>query len=294
MEDARLRIGRGRAAGRQPDRRRRGLGDPVDLPRRAAWRAGRARSPGVVIHNEKDVRSLGLLLAHVERRYAEPGDAPRGAARRPRRARPGLHPRPTPRRGARVPRRRARRGPAPVRDPFGRTPPPRPLLREQAEEDAGGRRRRAGRTSAAGRRAAAGAGALANGRGGRSGRRPARRRGTRRPRWTDERLAAERARMLRRLGRWAESAEAWQTAAAAGGGARGRSPGSRSRSCASTASAIPSGALAATRAAWRLLERTRVTGRPHPRLEADLDRRGRRLTARLRRRATRAQRRAAP
>ena len=37
-------------------------------------------------------------------------------------------------------------------------------------------------------------------------------------RWTDERLAAERARVLRRLGRWAEAAEAWQTAAAAGGG----------------------------------------------------------------------------
>ena len=32
---------RGRAAGRQPDRRRRGLGDPVDLPRGAARRAGR-------------------------------------------------------------------------------------------------------------------------------------------------------------------------------------------------------------------------------------------------------------
>ena len=37
-------------------------------------------------------------------------------------------------------------------------------------------------------------------------------------RWTDERLAADRARVLRRLGRWSDAAEAWQTAAAAGGG----------------------------------------------------------------------------
>ena len=46
----------------------------------------------------------------------------------------------------------------------------------------------------------------------------------------------------------------------------------------------PGGALAATRAAWRLLERLRVTGRAHPRLEADLQRRGIRLAARVRRR----------
>ena len=44
---------------------------------------------GVVIHNEKDVRSLGLLLAHVEHRYADRGDAPRRAARGPGRAWPG-------------------------------------------------------------------------------------------------------------------------------------------------------------------------------------------------------------
>ena len=47
----------------------------------------------------------------------------------------------------------------------------------------------------------------------------------------------------------------------------------------------PGGALAATRAAWRLLERLRATGRAHPRLEADLQRRGARLAARIRRRS---------
>ena len=99
--------------------------------------------------------------------------------------------------------------------------------------------------------------------------------------------------MLRRLGRWAESAEAWQTAAAAGGplGAIAWIEVAKLRE---HRLGDPEGALAATRAAWRLLERTRLTGRPHPRLEADLDRRGRRLAARLRRRASRSQRRVAP
>ena len=99
-------------------------------------------------------------------------------------------------------------------------------------------------------------------------------------RWTDERLAAERARMLRRLGRWSEAAEAWQTAAAAGGGL-GVIAWIEVAKLREHRLADPAGALAATRAAWRLLERLRAMGRPHPRLEADLQRRGARLTARL-------------
>ena len=68
-------------------------------------------------------------------------------------------------------------------------------------------------------------------------------------------MAAERARVLRRLGRWAESAEAWQTAAAAGGplGAIAWIEVAKLRE---HRLGDPEGALAATRAAWRLLERT--------------------------------------
>ena len=50
---------------------------------------------GVVIHNEKDVRSLGLLLAHVERRLA--ARERRAARRRGRPGRPGPGLRPGPR-----------------------------------------------------------------------------------------------------------------------------------------------------------------------------------------------------
>ena len=245
---------------------------------------------GVVIHNEKDVRSLGLLLAHVERRYAERATrhvAPRGdlaglsrAYTRERRHDEALECLDD-----------AMAAPAPVRDPFGRTPPPRPLVREQADEDAwwqapASRPHFGGQAPRGGWR-----GELANGRGGGLGPAPAAATWDTGPRWTDERLAAERARVLRRLGRWAESAEAWQTAAAAGGplGAIAWIEVAKLRE---HRLGDPDGALAATRAAWRLLERTRLTGRPHPRLEADLDRRGRRLAARLRRGASRAARRA--
>ena len=78
-------------------------------------------------------------------------------------------------------------------------------------------------------------------------------------RWTDERLAAERARVLRRLGRWTEAAEAWQTAAAAGGGL-GVIAWIEVAKLREHRLGDPGGALAATRAAWRLLERLRVDG----------------------------------
>jgi hypothetical protein len=107
-------------------------------------------------------------------------------------------------------------------------------------------------------------------------------------RWTDERLATERARVLRRLGRWAEAAEAWQTAAAAGGGL-GAIAWIEVAKLREHRLGDPSGALAATRAAWRLLERSRAIGRPYPRVEADLQRRGARLAARIGRGVPRAQ-----
>ena len=175
--------------------------------------------------------------------------------------------------------------PAPLRDPFGRTPAPRTLVRDAAEEDAWWQRPTrpdfGGSAPRGGWR-----GELANGRGGGLGPAPGAAGWDAGSRWTDERIAAERARVLRRLGRWAEAAEAWQTAAAAGGplGAIAWIEVAKLRE---HRLGDPGGALAATRAAWRLLERSRLIGRPHPRLEADLDRRGRRLTARLRRRAER-------
>lgn len=99
-------------------------------------------------------------------------------------------------------------------------------------------------------------------------------------RWTDERLAAERARILARLGRPLDAADAWQSAAADRGVlaivawieiAKIREHRLRE----------PAQALDACRAAGRLLERSRAIGRPQPRLEADLVRRGARLRRRL-------------
>jgi len=245
---------------------------------------------GVVIHNEKDVRSLGLLLAHVERRYADRStrhDAPRGDLA-------GL---------ARAYARDRRHDEAleclddalasepPVRDPFGRTPVAAAAAREVLEDarDAWWAPRTrphfGGRTPVSGWR-----GDLANGRGGPLGPSPSVAAwDTPSDRWTDERLAAERARTLRRLGRWAEACEAWQAAAAAGGGL-GAIAWIEVAKLREHRLDDPAGALAATRAAWRLLERLRHTGRPHPRLEADLARRGTRLATRLARRGTAAQR----
>ena len=243
---------------------------------------------GVVIHNEKDVRSLGLLLALVERRYAERASrhqAPRGDLA-------GL---------ARAYVRDRRHDEAleclddalgaapPVRDPFGRTPLPTPMRREQAEDDSwwqqpATRPHFGGRAPRSGWR-----GDLAAGRGGPLGPAPGVAPWSSGNRWTDERLAAERARLLRRLGRWAEAAEAWQTAAAAGG-ALGAIAWIEVAKLREHRLGDPGGALAATRAAWRLLERTRLLGRPHPRLESDLDRRGRRLARRIARSGARATR----
>ena len=238
---------------------------------------------GVVIHNEKDVRSLGLLLAHVEHRYVDRTtrhEAPRGDLA-------GLA-------GAYTRDRRhddalaclddALAAEAPVRDPFGRSPVAPAVAREAAEAEADAWWSPRVRPHYGGTRPVAGwSGALANGRGGPLGPAPAATAWDAGPRWTDERLAAERARTLRRLGRFAEAAEAWQVAAATGGGL-GVIAWIEVAKLREHRLADPGGALAATRAAWRLLERLRLTGRAHPRLEADLQRRGARLAARVQRR----------
>jgi tetratricopeptide (TPR) repeat protein len=239
---------------------------------------------GVVIHNEKDVRSLGLLLAHVEQRYAQRASrhgAPRGdlaglarAYGRERRHDEALECLDD-----------ALAAAAPTRDPFGRTPVGRALEVEAAEteRDAWWSPRTkphfGGRVPRTGWR-----GDLANDRGGSLGPGAGPTAWEANARWTDERLAAERARVLRRLGRWAEAAEAWQTAAAAGGGL-GAIAWIEVAKLREHRLGDPSGALAATRSAWRLLERSRVIGRPYPRVEADLVRRGARLAARIRREA---------
>lgn len=236
----------------------------------------------VVLHNEKDVRSLGLLLAHVEHRYAH-RDARQAA---PRGDLAGL---------ARAYARDRRHdealeclddalaAPSGTRDPFGRTPATPARLREaidaerapwwapRTRPDFGGRPPRAGWT-----------GELAGPRGGPLGPAPVPAAWDTGPRWTDERLAAERARELRRLGRWAEAAEAWQAAAAAGGG-QGIIAWIEVAKLREHRLGDAAGALAAIKAAWRLLERARLLGRPHPRLEADLRRRGARLARRLHR-----------
>jgi len=95
-----------------------------------------------------------------------------------------------------------------------------------------------------------------------------------------ERLVAERARLLRRLGRIDDAVAAWQALAGAGGSLA-------AIAWIETAKLLehrcrdPGAALAATEAAARLAERARLLGRPLPGLEADLVRRRRRLEATL-------------
>jgi len=103
--------------------------------------------------------------------------------------------------------------------------------------------------------------------------------------WTPVRLAMERARLLRHLGRDTESEDAWLGVADVGGMlaalawieiAKIREHRRRD----------PEAALAASLAALRLIERRRFLGRPDGRLERDLVRRAARLRRRIARCAT--------
>lgn len=239
---------------------------------------------GVVIHNEKDVRSLGLLLAHVERRYVERETRlglPRGdlaglarAYARERRHEEAL-----------ACLDDALAGCDNARDPFGRTPvgPGGP---DGDDAPTGGswweprtRPHFGGLAPRGGWR-----GELAAGRGGPLGPSPRQAPWDVGTTWTDERISAERARTLRRLGRYPEAVEAWQAAAGAGG-ALGAIAWIEVAKLREHRLADLRGALVAVRAAWRLLERSRAIGRPYPHVEADLARRAARLTARIGRRA---------
>ena len=240
---------------------------------------------GVVVHNEKDVKSLGLLLAHVEQRYAAPGrwaEAPRadlaGLARaylRERRHEDTL-----------ICLDDALAAASPVRDPFGRTPVAAASTLEERPDAKDAWWAPAGRPDFGGRPPRSGwRGPLANDRGGSLGPAPRPSSWDTGDRWSDERLAAERGRVLGRIGRWPEAAAAWETAAAGGGGL-GAIAWIEVAKIREHRLDDPAGALAAARAAWRILERSRVLGRPHPRLEADLARRAVRLRARIERRRT--------
>jgi hypothetical protein len=229
----------------------------------------------VVRHNEHDVRSLARLLAFVEARYASRTSrrgAPRGDLAGFARA------------YARASRHEealdclddAVRSPAPVRDPFGRSPAPppdddpaRPWWATNARPDFGGRRPAGGWRGPTGSL-----------RGGPLGPGPTLGVWDAAPRFTDERLAADRARVLARLGRWSEAAEAWRIAAGADG-ALGVIAWIQVAKLREHRLADPDGAMAATRSAWRACERSRGLGRPLARLEADLVRRATRLRARL-------------
>lgn len=98
--------------------------------------------------------------------------------------------------------------------------------------------------------------------------------------WTTDRIAMERAHLLRRLGRWGEAAGAWAGLAAG--------PGRGAIVAAVELAKLrehrlrdPRGALDAASAGLRLADRRRFLGRPEPRLEADLLARSRRLRRRL-------------
>ena len=98
--------------------------------------------------------------------------------------------------------------------------------------------------------------------------------------WTPDRIAFERAHLLRRLKRWDEAVDAW-TSLAAG-------PGRDAIVAAIELAKIrehrlrdPLGALHVAADALDMVERRRRRGRPEPRLEADLLARSRRLRRRL-------------
>ncbi|MBI3745453.1 MAG: ribonuclease H-like domain-containing protein [Chloroflexi bacterium] len=101
--------------------------------------------------------------------------------------------------------------------------------------------------------------------------------------WTQERLEADRARLLRRLGRRVEAERAWLAVADRGGlvGALAWVEVAKIRE---HDRRDPEAALAATLAAVRFVERARFLGRPHPGLERDLVRRASRLRRRVARR----------
>jgi hypothetical protein len=216
----------------------------------------------VAKHNGQDVVALARLLAHVDVGYADrrmwpavpPGDLC-GLARafaRERRLDEALD-------CLDEAHARAMR----PRDPFGRTPgSPVPEREDEwwaprRHVDFGGRPRLSDRLVAL----PTGTDRLAN------------------P-WTSDRIGVERARILRRLGRFEDAAAAWVSIADCGG-SRAVLAWIEVAKLREHRLADPRGAFEAVRAGWRQAERQRRLGQPSLRAEADLVARGRRLRERL-------------
>src|SRR5919198_5490442 len=104
--------------------------------------------------------------------------------------------------------------------------------------------------------------------------------------WSAERIGVERARILRRLGRFEDAAAAW-IAIADRGGTRAILAWIEVAKLREHRLGDPAGAFDAVRSGWRQAERSRRLGRPVPRAEADLVTGGRRLRERIGRRAAR-------
>jgi hypothetical protein len=101
--------------------------------------------------------------------------------------------------------------------------------------------------------------------------------------WTAERIGVERARILRRLGRFEEAVAAWISIADRGG-SRAILAWIEVAKLREHRLADPVGAFEAVRSGWRQAERSRRLGMPLIRAEEDLVTRGRRLRERLVRR----------
>ena len=225
----------------------------------------------VIRHNDDDVRSLALLVSLMERRFGDPGSRAEalpgdlaGLARafaRERRLPEALACL-----DAAVAARPAAVRPddGPGRDPFGRTPVP-----VQPEGDDLGWlavRRRPDYGGAPLPRDRSPWPALASVVAGEP--------------WTGERIAVDRARLLRRIGRHRDAEAAWLALAESGGrsGVHGWIEVAKVRE---HRLADPAGALAATLAATRLLRRHNPAAGPLSRLDRELGARATRLRIRL-------------
>lgn len=98
--------------------------------------------------------------------------------------------------------------------------------------------------------------------------------------WTAERIAIDRAHVLRRLGRYTDAADAWSSLAAGPGRIALVAATELAKLCEHRLG-DPACALVATQRGLALAERRRRLGQPEPRLEADLTRRAARLRRRL-------------
>jgi hypothetical protein len=236
----------------------------------------------VVRHNDEDVRSLGRILVHVDRGYADQerwAEAPAGDLAGLSRAfaREGRHEDALRCIDAAISSVATPAEPAaPPRSPYPAVQSDRQRLaarESRPDDDAWWSPRRApdfgGRP---GRYATIAAWDAAE-----SSRRDA-------P-WTDTRMLAERARLLRRLGRFRDAEAAW-VALAANRGTVGALAWVEVAKLREHRLGDPAGAMEAATAALRLAERQAWLGRPLARLESSLSRRlarlaGRRMRARV-------------